>query len=430
MAARVFIIGGGGREHALAWKLKQSSAVSEIFIAPGNGGTGRLAHAVPIAVTNITELATWAKQHHIDLVVVGPDNPLALGLVDALNAAGIPTFGPRRDAAMIEWSKVFAKQLMTAAGIPTAPMHAFRHREQNRARDYLHVHGTPVVLKTDGLAFGKGVYPCVTITEAQHALATLFRDFPYQAVLIEDFLTGPEVSLHAICSRTTALSFPPAQDYKRIGAGDTGPNTGGMGVVTPLPGLSTDMTAGCHQQVIMPTLAALVDHGISFTGCLYPGLILTPDGFRVLEFNARFGDPEIQSYLRLLKNDLFELLLAAATGSLGRHNLHWRDCYAVCIVLAAPGYPESPRTGDVITGLDAAVKLSDVQIFHAGTVRDDSIVRTAGGRVLNVTAIGDSLQQTLDRAYAAVDCISFPGMQYRRDIGHRAAEPARQWAKY
>ena len=418
---RVLVVGGGGREHALAWKLAQSPRLSQLFVAPGNAGTAGIAANVPIAASDIPALVEFARARRIDLTVVGPDDPLAAGIVDAFREAGLRVFGPTKAAAQIESSKALAKQLMQQSGVPTAQFATFDDYVQALA--YIRRQPHPLVIKASGLALGKGVTISQTVTESERALKRLMQDQEFGAagttVVIEEFLEGPEVSVHAVCDGCTAVMFPSAQDHKPIGDGDVGPNTGGMGTFAPVPWFDAAKVEEVRTKVVNPVLSALAAAGQTFSGCLYPGLKVTPAGVKVLEFNARFGDPETQSYMRLLKSDLLELLEACADGRLDQVKTKWHPGFAVCVVLAAAGYPGVVQKGDIITGLDKAAKLPGVEVFQAGTARRGEEIVTNGGRVLGVTAIGTTLREAIDRAYAGVNLIKFNGLQYRRDIGQK-----------
>ncbi|TSC91654.1 MAG: phosphoribosylamine--glycine ligase [Candidatus Berkelbacteria bacterium Licking1014_96] len=419
--AKVLVIGGGGREHALVWKLAQSPRVDELFVAPGNGGTSDLAENVPIAATDLEGLVGFAKKNGVDLTVVGPDDSLALGIVDVFRQNGLRIFGPTRDAAQIEASKVFAKKLMRRNGIPTAPFQTFRNYDH--ALSYIRKHGAPIVVKASGLALGKGVYVCQTINEAETALfEIMIRGIHRGAggeVVIEDFLPGQEISIHAFCDGKTAVLFPTAQDHKPALDGDRGSNTGGMGTVVPLPWVTDETIHVVERQIIQPTLEALCRCGRPFTGCLYPGLKMTSEGPNVLEFNARFGDPETQSYMRLLKTDLLEILEACVEGTLSNLTVKWSASFAACVVLASGGYPGDYKKGLPINGIDEAERIPGVVVFHAGTSCVDGL-KTSGGRVLGVTAVADTPSSALSRAYEAVSLIKFEGMHYRHDIGAKA----------
>jgi len=409
----VLVVGGGGREHALAWKLSQSNRIGNLFVSPGNAGTAHLAQNIPISSTDIPALIKFAKQNAIDLTVVGPDNSLAAGIVDSFQAHGLKIFGPTKKAAEIEWSKVFAKKLMKKYNIPTAKYASFSSYEP--ARRYISTTSFPTVIKVDGLALGKGVFICESPKEAKKALTAIMRgkDFGSSGtkIVIEEYLEGIEVSAHAICDGSNFLLFPLAQDHKRIGEGNTGPNTGGMGTICPVPGPVREISG-----IIRATLEALQKEGRYFSGCLFPGIMHTSKGPKVLEYNARFGDPETQVYMRLLKNDLLEVLEAATEKRLGNVKLEWQTGAAACIVLASLGYPGKYKQGFEIGGIEERSG-NETVIFHAGTKLDGDRVLTAGGRVLNVTATGANLGETLELGYKAAGRVSFEGKVFRKDIG-------------
>lgn len=426
MAIDVLIIGGGGREHALAWKLKQSPRIGKLYIAPGNGGTLALGENVPIGAMEFEKLADFAREKNVGLTIVGPDDPLAGGIVDFFRDRGLRIFGPTKETAKMESSKAFAKQLMQDGKIPTAGFKVFT--SYTAAAAFVQAHGAPIVVKASGLALGKGVYVCKTIEEAEAALREIIVEKVHKdagdEVVIEDFLDGPEVSIHMLTDSVTHLVFPPAQDHKRALDNDEGKNTGGMGTIAPVPWMTPKMMASVESEIIRPTFEALLDRGIQFTGLLFPGLKMTLDGPKVLEFNARFGDPETQVYMRLLKSDLLDALEACADGWLTGKNisLEWEKGFAANVVLASGGYPDAYKKGFPITGIDEAEKIPGVTIFHAGTMIENvsqSLV-TNGGRVLGVSAVGDTLKAALDRAYEAVGKIHFEGMQFRRDIGAKS----------
>ena len=411
----VLLIGSGGREHALAWKLAQSPLLDTLFIAPGNPGTAQIGRNVPIDALDIPMVIEVAQRERIGLVVVGPEAPLAAGLADACLRAGIPVFGPTAAAARIESSKAFAKRLMIDARIPTAEARIFDDPEVAVA--FVRSSGRVWVVKADGLAAGKGVIVPETVSETLDAIRLLGATRAGGRLLLEERLSGPEVSLIALCDGERALPLLPAQDHKRLRDGDAGPNTGGMGAYAPAPHLTSSDVAGLTASIILPTLRALAAAGSPFRGALYAGLMLTEHGPRVLEFNARFGDPEAQAILPLLQGDLLAALLTCAgQGRLHDDMVHWSSDAAACVVLAAEGYPDTPQRGDVISGIDAVTD-PHVCIFHAGTAWENNQLVTAGGRVLGVTGIGASLREALTRAYAAIDLIHFRGMHYRRDIG-------------
>ena len=423
MKKNVLLIGSGGSEHSLAWKLAQSRRTGKLFVASGNGGTQLIAQNVPIDATDVAKLLEFAQTNQIDLTIVGPDDPLALGIVDAFQAKGLRIFGPTKSAAEIEWSKSFSKKLMNDGGIPTAKFEVFK--EHAKALDYVRSQHLPIVIKASGLALGKGVYVCNTLNEAEMALSEIMLEQVHKdagnEVIIEEFLDGPEISIHALSDGNTFKLFPPSQDHKPIGEGNVGKNTGGMGTIAPISWITTGNMREINKRIVIPTLDALSNMGRPFTGLLYPGLKMATEGPKVLEFNARFGDPETQSYMRLLKTDLLDIVEAGVEGTLSEINLEWHPGFAVCVVLASGGYPDEYKKGFPISGIEKAEKVSGVIIFHAGTTFSDKLV-TSGGRVLGVTAVGDTLQDALNRAYRAISFIHFEGMQYRRDIGRSNGE--------
>ncbi len=415
---RVLLLGGGGREHAIGWKLRQSPAVQELMLVPGNPGLAALGTMIEgVSATDAGAVAALARQQDVDLVVVGPEAPLAAGVGDALRAAGIAVFGPDRAAARLESSKAYAKEIMAEAGVPTARAEVFT--DTGPAIDYLKASSGPFVVKADGLAAGKGVLVTEELAEAEawvhHCLAGGFGDAGSR-VVIEDHLAGPEVSVFAVCDGSDALGLEPARDYKRLGDGDNGPNTGGMGCFSPVADLPGGLVDSTIDEVVRPVLAVMAARGIPYVGFLYTGLVLTSDGPKVLEFNCRLGDPETQVVLPRLEGDLVELLQAATQGSGGGHAVAWSPGAAVDVVLAAQGYPTDPRRGDVITGLGKAEQDPDVLIFHAGTARSGHDLVTNGGRVLNVVGRGATVEDARTAAYAAVAGINFKGKQFRRDI--------------
>jgi len=419
----ILVVGSGGREHALAWKLAQSHQVGKIYVAPGNAGTAQLAENLPIEATDVPALLEFAQSHKVDLTVVGPDDPLAMGIVDEFRSAGLAIFGPTKAAAQIEASKAFAKDLMTRQKVPTARFKSFS--DYIKAQKYLKKQQLPLVIKADGLALGKGVFICHTAAEAASALDEIMLKKRFGAaggqVVIEQLVRGQEISIHALCDGTTTTMFPTSQDHKPIGEGNSGPNTGGMGVIAPVPSVLPALIKRIIGQTVDPIQAGLTKNNTPYTGCLYPGLMISPSGdFNVLEYNARFGDPETQVYMRLLETDLYDVLQACVDGNLDRIDIKWRSGFAVTIVLASGGYPAEYRKGLPISGLEAASKLTGIELFHAGTSVKNSKIVTAGGRVLNVTATGATLKQTLDRAYEAVGQIEFENMYFRRDIGAKA----------
>lgn len=411
---KVLVIGSGAREHALAAALLGDTAVRHVVVAPGNAGIATLVDTVPVDVANPQAIADLATTQDADLVVIGPEVPLVAGAADAVRERGIPCFGPSAAAAQLEGSKAFAKKVMAEAEVPTAMALVCAHVDQAAAA--LDQFGPPYVVKDDGLAAGKGV---VVTSDRDAALAHAQSCIDAgSVVVIEEFLDGPEVSLFAITDGTTVLPLQPAQDFKRLGDGDTGPNTGGMGAYSPLPWVPEHVVEEITVRVLRPMVAAMAKRGTPFAGLLYAGLALTSRGIRVVEFNARFGDPETQVVLANLRSPLGHLLMAAATHTLSVHPpLVWNPGFAVTVVIAAHGYPDSARSGDVIHGLEHAAEVAGVDVFHAGTtIRDDGVVTATGGRVLSITAHGESVAQARERAYAAVDLIRLDGAHYRRDI--------------
>ncbi len=418
---RVLVVGSGGREHALAWKISRSPLVTGLFAAPGNPGIARVATLVPHRVDEVDAIAGWARANRIDLVVVGPEAPLVAGLVDRLADAGIPAFGPRAAAAEIEGSKAFAKDVMRAAGIPTAEAETFS--EVAPALAWARARGGRVVVKADGLAAGKGVVVCGELAEAEGALRAMLVEKVHGAagakVVLEERLEGPEASCICFTDGERVRLLAAAQDHKRIFDGDRGPNTGGMGAFSPTPNVTPEVEALVERDVLLPAVRELARRGRRFQGALYAGLMLTPRGPRVLEFNARLGDPETQPVLMRLTSDLVPALLATAQGDLSRTALEFDRRAAVGVVLAAEGYPGKVASGDAIGGLDAPLP-EGVQVFHGGTAADaGGRVVTSGGRVLTVCALGDGLDDAARRAYEAIRGISFRGMQHRKDIGKK-----------
>ena len=417
---KVLVVGGGGREHAICWKLSQSPDVSELFCAPGNAGIAQLAQCVSIPATDIDSLVTWSVEHQIEFVVVAPDDPLALGMVDALETAGIPAFGPKQNAAIIEASKIFSKNLMEKYHIPTAKYKTFT--EIGPALDYIQAQGAPIVVKADGLALGKGVVVAQTLEEAQQAVHAMMEDGKFGAsgskVVIEECMTGPEVTVLAFADGEHIVPMPSSQDHKRAYDGNQGPNTGGMGAISPSPNYTPELAQRCMEEIFLPTMAALKAEGRPFQGVLYFGLMLTPDGPKVIEYNARFGDPECQAVLSLLESDLLHIFRACREGTLNQVDIRWKDSAACCLVLASGGYPLSYQSGYPITGIEQAEAVGQVNVFHAGTALDDQgRLVTKGGRVLGVTAVAADLEQAIDCAYQAGRHISFTNMHFRHDIG-------------
>ncbi|HEY3521077.1 MAG TPA: phosphoribosylamine--glycine ligase [Rhodanobacteraceae bacterium] len=421
---KVLVIGSGGREHALAWKLAQSPRVDRVLVAPGNAGSAREKRVrnIDIAMNDIDGLLKLARDERIDLTVVGPEAPLVAGIVDKFRAAGLRCFGPRKLAAQLEGSKAFAKDFLLRHNIPSARYAVFT--ELNRALDYVRMHGAPIVIKADGLAAGKGVAVAHTIADAEQALRDMLGAHAFgeagARVVIEEFLEGEEASYIVIADGTHALPMASSQDHKRRDEGDLGPNTGGMGAYSPAPVVTREIEQRILREIIEPTLRGMAAEGAPFIGFLYAGLMVDKDGAaRVIEFNVRLGDPEAQPVLLRLKSDLVDLIEAALDGRLDRAQAEWDPRPSLGVVIAAGGYPGKVKTGDVISGLDADFG-RDAKVFHAGTKLDpDGNVITAGGRVLTACALGDDLKQARDRAYAAAERIRFDGAFYRRDVGHR-----------
>jgi phosphoribosylamine---glycine ligase len=420
---KILVVGSGGREHALVWKLKQSSGVDRIFCAPGNAGTEEIAENVAIKASDLPAAAGFAKQNAIDLTVIGPDDPLAAGIVDVFEADGVRVFGPSKSAARLESSKIFAKELMRTKSIPTARAAIFE--KQEAAAAFLKESRYPIVIKADGLALGKGVIVAKKAEEATAAVAAMMMEGRFgeagRRVVIEECLTGTECSLHALVDGANFQMLASARDHKRVFDGDAGPNTGGMGAFSPANNFDAEMQAQFEREVMRPLLEGLRESGVTFRGLLFPGLMMTAEGPRVLEFNCRFGDPETQAILPRLKSDLLPLLEATIDGTLSDAKIEWDKRPAVTIVMASGGYPDKYETGKPISGLDSAAS-DDVQIFHAGTRRENGVVVTSGGRVVAVTALGETIAAARDRAYDAVSKIDFDGCHYRRDIALSAVE--------
>lgn len=417
---KVLVVGSGGREHALAWKLLQSPQVAHVYIAPGNGGTnGAGLESVPIEVTDHETLIAFVKDNGIDLTVIGPDDALARGIVDDFKDAGLSVFGCSKAASEIEASKAFAKELMLKHDIKTASHQTFSVLDEAQA--YVVDAAFPFVVKASGLALGKGVYICNSKEEANTALSEMMEDKKFgdsgSEVVIEEFLIGTELSTHAFCDGETAIMFPPSQDHKTIYEDNTGPNTGGMGVVAPLPWADQELMEKVKTQIVDPTLAALKESDATFSGLLYPGLMEHKGELSVIEFNARFGDPETQCYMRLLESDLYDVLYACATGTLKDVEVTWSSKCVACVMMASAGYPESSEKGKLITGIEDAESDPDVLVFHSGTAKNGDDIVTNGGRVLGVTALSDTLEEAIATAYKAVAKIDFEGKHFRTDIG-------------
>ncbi|MFZ4115373.1 MAG: phosphoribosylamine--glycine ligase [Chthoniobacterales bacterium] len=419
---KILLIGSGGREHALAWKLKQSPRLTQLYIAPGNPGTASLGQNIHIEPSDCAGLLMFAKEKKIDMTIVGPDDPLALGVVDLFQNAGFRIFGPTVSGARLESSKSFAKEFMNRHGIPTATSKTFI--DPITAYTYVRSATYPLVVKADGLALGKGVVIARALDEALEAVRQSMELQMFgvagTTIVIEEFLTGVECSLHALVDGNTTLLFPDARDHKRALDGDQGPNTGGMGTVSPSGVLSSSMQEELQRTLFDPFLRGLKADGLTFAGMLFPGIMMTPQGPKVLEFNCRFGDPETQVLMRRLKSDLIDLLEATLDGTLATKQPIWNERPAVCVVVASGGYPGPIEKGKIIHGLEAAVASDpEIVLFHAGTRKEGDFYYTAGGRVLGVTATGATLEEARSKVYSAVELISFEGKQYRRDIGQR-----------
>jgi phosphoribosylamine--glycine ligase len=428
---KVLVIGGGGREDAIAWKLKQSPQVSRIFAAPGNAGIAQWAECVPIAATDIQGLLAFAEENGIDLTVVGPEVPLIAGIVDVFEQRGQRIFGPAREPALIEGSKAYAKDLMRRHGIPTAEYEVFQHPEAGMkyaAEHFVNNPETPIVIKADGEAAGKGVFICNNLPEAEEAIRKIMVQKIFgssgDTLVIEEFLVGQEASLMAFTDGNTIVPMVPAQDHKRALDGDQGPNTGGMGCYAPVPMITPAVYAQAVDLIIRPAVEAIRSTGIPYKGVLYAGVIVSPTGqIKTLEFNCRFGDPETQTILPLLESDLLDILLGVTEANLEEVSVSWKPKHSVCVTLASGGYPGAYATGLPIDGLEQVAHLSDVTVFHAGTqIAADGSIVTDGGRVLSVDALGDDFQQARARAYAAIKNIHYDHMHFRTDIAQRAID--------
>lgn len=413
----VAVIGGGGREHTLAWKLAQSPSVEKLYALPGSDAMADVAECVPIGVEELDRIADFAAEKGIDMIVVGPEVPLTEGIADVCQKKGIAVFGPNKAAAQMEGSKVFAKNLMKKYHVPTASYESFT--DGNAAKKYIHKMGAPIVVKADGLAAGKGVVVAQTVEEAVDAVNAMMEDHIFGAsggrIVIEECMVGEEASLLAFVDGKTIVPMIPAQDHKRIFDNDEGPNTGGMGAYAPAPVLTPELVQTVYDTILVPVVQGLAKEGITYQGCLYAGLMITADGPKVVEFNCRFGDPETQAVLPLLDGDLAQIMYACTQGTLRSDMVHWKPGSACCVIMASKGYPASSHKGDVISGLDAVD--DDVVVFHSGTKKVDGVYQTHGGRVLGVTALGEDLKAAIDKAYANVRRISFDGQQVRSDIG-------------
>lgn len=418
---KVMVIGGGGREHALAWKIAQSPLVSTIFVAPGNAGTALEKRMKNVAISDIDELVAFAKEEAVEVTVVGPEAPLSKGIVDKFQAAGLKIFGPTQASAQLESSKDFSKAFMYKHGVPTAAYETFT--DVNAAHDYIDAQGAPIVVKADGLAAGKGVVVAMTLAEAHAAVDAMLADNQFggagSRVVIEEFLTGEEASFMVMVDGDNILPLATSQDHKRALNGDQGPNTGGMGAYSPAPVVTPEIHAKAMREVIQPTVEGMKKDGMPYTGFLYAGLMITPEGeLKTLEFNCRMGDPETQPIFMRLKSDLLSLVQHAVNGTLDQAETEWDHRFALGVVMASANYPATPKLGDAITGLDNTE--DDTYVFHAGTKLVDEQVVTSGGRVLCVTALGETVKYAQQKAYDVVKGIQFDGAQYRTDIGYRA----------
>lgn len=413
---KILIVGRGGREHALAWKITQSKKVSKLFITPGNAGTALLGENLELTTSD--EILEWLKKNPVDIVIIGPDDYLADGLTDKIQSLNIFVFGPTKTAAEIEWSKSFAKKLMLEEGIPTAKSESFI--EYIKAKEYIAKQQFPLVIKADGLALGKGVIIAKNEDEAVTALTQIMENKAFgnagKVVVIEEFLDGREISIHAFCDGENIALFPSSQDHKRIYEDDEGLNTGGMGTIASVPWVTDGLMQEIKEKIVLPCVNGLKKRGRPFVGVLYPGIMVTSDGPKVIEFNARFGDPETQSYMRLLDTDLVEIILACVNQTLDKLKIQWAQKSACCVIAASGGYPGQYEKGKLIHGL-GSVKENGVVVFHSGTKQTSSGATTNGGRVLGVTAIGENLADSLEIAYRTLRSISFDGMQFRKDIG-------------
>jgi phosphoribosylamine---glycine ligase len=418
----ILVIGSGGREHALAWKLKQSSRVQKIYAAPGNGGMAEIAECLPTPIDDLPGLLKIAKEKSIHFVVVGPELPLTLGIADLFKREGIACFGPSKEASQLEGSKTFTKELLRSEKIPTAAFESFT--DFNKAVDHLDTQPYPIVIKADGLAAGKGVLICKDRKEALDALNLVLNKKAFGdaglRVIVEEFLEGQEASVHALVDGKNICPLVTSQDHKRIFDGDEGPNTGGMGAYSPNPFISKELEAKILKEIIEPTVRGLAKRGIEFRGVLFCGIMLTDQGPKVLEYNVRFGDPETQSILMRLNSDLFDLLESCATGTLKGKQVVWRKETSICVVMASEGYPGVPRKGDLIEGLEKAATGGDTVVFHAGTKSLNNKIVTSGGRVLGVCSLGKDIRAARLRVYDSVDKIYWKGVQFRKDVGLKA----------
>ena len=414
---KVLVIGSGGREHAICWALKKSPKVTELFCAPGNGGISEIAQCVDVKATDIPGMVSWARENKMDFVMVAPDDPLAMGMVDAMEDAGIRAFGPRKNAAIIEGSKAFSKELMKKYNIPTAAYEIFT--DKDKALSYVEQQGAPIVVKCDGLALGKGVIVAQTVDEAKAAVISMMEDKAFgeagAKVVIEECMVGPEVTVLAFTDGTAIVPMPSSQDHKRAYDNDEGPNTGGMGAISPCPNYTPEHAKICMDTIFTPTVKALNAEGRTFQGVIYFGMMLTEKGPKVVEYNARFGDPECQAVLSLLETDLMDILEACVDGTLAQLDVKFQNAASCCLVLASGGYPVAYEKGKEISGLD---DVQDAVVFHAGTKQEGRTFYTNGGRVLGVTAVAPDLKGAVDKAYQAAKPISFEKMHFRTDIGY------------
>ena len=418
---KILVVGGGGREHAIIWKLKQSAIVDKIYCAPGNAGISELAECVPISAMEFDKLISFVKENDIDYTIIGMDDPLAGGIVDAFENANLKVFGPRKNAAILESSKAFAKNLMKKYNIPTGAYETFDNYEA--AKIYLEKQDMPIVLKADGLALGKGVLICKTLEEAQQGLKEIMQEHKFGAagntVIIEEFLEGPEVSILSFCDGKTIIPMVSAQDHKRAFDNDKGLNTGGMGTFSPSKFYTNEMAKECMKTIFQPTVDAMLKENRPFVGIIYFGLMYTKNGMKVIEYNARFGDPETQVILPRLKTDLLDIMLACTNGTLDNMNIEWYNNAAVCVILASGGYPVSYTKGYEITGLQKISEKKNMIVFHAGTDKKGGKIVTSGGRVLGITGIGDNIDEAIKTAYEGVEIVNFNQKHFRTDIGKK-----------
>ena len=418
---KILVVGGGGREHAIIWKLKQSPLISKIYCAPGNAGIAELAECIPIGAMEFDKLIAFAKENTIDYTVIGMDDPLAEGIVDVFEKEDLKVFGPKQNAAILESSKAFSKNLMKKYGIPTASYEIFD--DYQKAKAYLEKQTMPIVLKADGLALGKGVLICNTLEEAQKGLKEMMQEHRFgsagNTVVIEEFLEGPEVSVLSFCDGKHIVPMVSAQDHKRALDNDKGLNTGGMGTFSPSKFYTKEMAENCMKTIFQPTVDAMAKEGRPFVGIIYFGLMYTKNGIKVIEYNARFGDPEAQVILPRLKTDLLEIMLACTNGTLDKINIQWYDNAAVCVVLASGGYPVAYDKGYEITGLDKISQKENIVVFHAGTDNKDGKFVTSGGRVLGITGIGQNIEEAIQTAYEGVEIVNFEKKHFRTDIAKK-----------